>query len=59
MNMVTITTITSGLVMVISTPIENAVEVALNLVPILHLNISKLLSVSSLRYKTNDLTVSF
>lgn len=50
------TTITSGLVMVILTPIENAVGVvALNLEFNTHLNISKLLSVSLLLYKTNDL----
>lgn len=53
-NMIT-TTITSGLVMVILTPIENAVGVVLNLEFNTHLNISKLLSLSLLRYKTNDL----
>lgn len=54
-NMIT-TTITSGLVMVILTPIENAVGVvALNLEFNTHLNISKLLSLSLLLYKTNDL----
>lgn len=58
-NMIT-TTITSGLVMVILTPIENAVGVvALNLEFNTHLNISKLLSLSLLLYKTNDLFFCF
>lgn len=46
--------------MVILTPIENAVGVvALNLEFNTHLNISKLLSLSLLLYKTNDLCFFF
>lgn len=46
--------------MVILTPIENAVgDVALNLEFNTHLNISKLLSLSLLLYKTDDLFFLF
>lgn len=51
------TTVTSGLVIVILTPIENVV--LLNLEFNTHLNISKLLSSSLLCYKTNELFVFF